>query len=91
MSRPRLTGCTAVILHAPAVACGGRMLSNHAATVVVATLLALTAIAVMAPTAAADHIPDAHCTLSYPGTCTVSWNGVRVICSGIGDVPDCRI
>ena len=52
--------------------------------------LALTAAFVAAAPAAGADGDDAACTLSYPATCQATVGDVRVACSGVGAVPDCR-
>jgi hypothetical protein len=58
-------------------------------TFAIACLVALAGLAAV-PVALADDAPSATCTLSYPATCTVRADGVRVTCSGVGAVPECR-
>lgn len=55
-----------------------------------ACLLALVGAAAPLATVAADA-PAGTCTLSYPATCTVRADDVRVTCSGVGAVPECDV
>lgn len=51
--------------------------------------LALVALVLVVAVPAGADAP-AVCTLSYPAECQATVEGVKVHCTGVGQVPDCR-
>lgn len=68
---------------------GAKGAAMRTTTLAIACFVALAGF-VAAPAAVASDAPTATCTLSYPATCTAHADDVRVNCSGVGSVPECR-